>query len=56
LSLVGGLAASIEPWLADATRRHLVAPRGDALAGALQLAREAAESLCHDVAGPGHFR
>jgi glucosamine kinase len=56
LSLVGGLAASIEPWLADATRRHLVAPRGDALAGALQLAREAAESLCHDVAGPRHFR
>jgi glucosamine kinase len=56
LSLVGGLAASIEPWLADATRRHLVAPRGDALAGALQLAREAAESLCHDVAAPRHFR
>jgi glucosamine kinase len=56
LSLVGGLAASIEPRLADATRRHLVAPRGDALAGALQLAREAAESLCHDVAGPRHFR
>jgi glucosamine kinase len=56
LSLVGGLAASIEPWLADATRHHLVAPRGDALAGALQLAREAAESLCHDVAGPRHFR
>jgi glucosamine kinase len=56
LSLVGGLAASIEPWLADATRHHLVAPRGDALAGALQLAREAAESLCHDVAGSRHFR
>ncbi len=56
LSLVGGLAAPIEPWLADATRHHLVAPRGDALAGALQLAREAAESLCHDAAGPRHFR
>jgi glucosamine kinase len=56
LSLVGGLAASIEPWLADATRHHLVAPRGDALAGALQLAREAAESLCHDVAGPRHLQ
>jgi glucosamine kinase len=56
LSLVGGLAASIEPWLADATRHHLVAPRGDAVDGALQVAREAAESLCHDVAGPGHFR
>jgi glucosamine kinase len=42
LSLVGGLAASIEPWLADATRRHLMPPLGDAVAGALQLAREAA--------------
>jgi glucosamine kinase len=56
LSLVGGLAAPIEPWLADATRHHLVTPRGDALAGALQLAREAAESLCHDAAGPRQFR
>jgi glucosamine kinase len=45
LSLVGGLAASIEPWLADSTRHHLVAPGGDAVAGALQLARNAAESL-----------
>jgi glucosamine kinase len=44
LSLVGGLAASIEPWLADATRHHLVAPLGDAVSGALQLARDAAES------------
>ncbi len=42
LSLVGGLAASIEPWLADATRLHLVAPLGDAVDGALQLARDAA--------------
>ena len=49
LSLVGGLAASIEPWLAKATRRHLVAPRGDAVAGALQLARDAAESLHRDL-------
>jgi glucosamine kinase len=44
LALVGGLAASIEPWVADSTRRHLVEPLGDALAGALQLAREAAKS------------
>lgn len=42
LSLVGGLAASIEPWLADATRLHLVVPLGDAVDGALQLARDAA--------------
>jgi glucosamine kinase len=42
LALDGGLAESMEPWLADATRRHLVPARGDAMDGALQLAREAA--------------
>jgi glucosamine kinase len=47
LSLVGGLAPSIEPWLADGTRRHLVPPLDDALAGALQLARRAVESERH---------
>jgi glucosamine kinase len=41
LALAGGLARSIEPWLAGATRRRLVAPAGDALDGALQLARAA---------------
>ena len=56
LSLVGGLAASIEPWLADATRHHLVAPRGDAVAGALQLARNAAESLHRGLTAPGRSR
>jgi glucosamine kinase len=56
LSLVGGLAASIEPWLADATRHHLVAPRGDAVAGALQLARNAAESLARGRTAPGRSR
>ncbi len=40
IALVGGLSASIEPWLADSTRRHLVPPLGDALDGALRLARE----------------
>jgi len=49
LCLAGGLAGPIEPWLAETTRRHLVAPRGDALAGALQLARDAAESLHRDL-------
>jgi glucosamine kinase len=39
LALMGGLAASIEPWLASATRARLVRPAGDALDGALQLAR-----------------
>ena len=56
LSLVGGLAASIEPWLADSTKHHLVAPRGDAVAGALQLARNAAESLRRDRTTPERSR
>jgi glucosamine kinase len=44
LALVGGLAASIEPWLTDDTRRHLAAPLGDAVDGALRLALDAARS------------
>ena len=44
LSLVGGLSLHIERWLAPATRLHLSPPAGDALEGALQLARAAAES------------
>lgn len=51
LALVGGLAVAIEPWLAHDTRRHLVAPQGDAVAGAVQLARNAAEAL-HRRAAP----
>jgi glucosamine kinase len=42
LSLVGGLADPIEPWLSDETKCHLVPPAGDALAGALRLAGAAA--------------
>ena len=45
LSLVGGLALPMTPWVSDRTRRHLVPPVGDALDGALQLARVAAESI-----------
>lgn len=57
LALVGGLAASIEPWVADATRQHLVAPLDDAVAGALQLARDVAQSrLRHDFAGSRRSR
>ena len=44
LALAGGLAPYIEPRLCDATRRVLVPPAGDALGGALQLARVAAGS------------
>ena len=42
LALTGGLAPYLEPRLGDATRRRLVHPWGDALEGALRLARAAA--------------
>jgi glucosamine kinase len=45
LSLMGGLAVSLRPWLSAATRSHLVEPAGDALTGALSLARRAAAKL-----------
>jgi glucosamine kinase len=45
LALVGGLAPHIEPWVSPCTRMHLVPPAGDALDGALQLARGAAEAI-----------
>ncbi len=38
-SLLGGLAPSIEPWLAPDIRAELIKPEGDALDGALLLAR-----------------
>jgi glucosamine kinase len=41
LALAGGLARSLEPWLGEAVRARLVAPAGDALDGALRLARAA---------------
>jgi hypothetical protein len=36
-ALTGSLAASIEPWLADATRHRLVAPLRDAAESASDL-------------------
>ena len=39
IALVGGVARRIEPWLADDVRRLLVKPQGDAVDGALFLAR-----------------
>jgi glucosamine kinase len=45
LALVGGLAAHLERWLAPATRARLLPPAGDALQGALALARAAARSI-----------
>jgi glucosamine kinase len=45
LCLVGGLAEPIAPWLASETSRQLAAPRGDALSGALALARREAHAM-----------
>ena len=39
LALMGGLAQPIEPYLPESLRRVLTAPQGDALSGALALAR-----------------
>jgi glucosamine kinase len=49
LALTGGLSTQIEPWLARDTRRYLVHPAGDALTGALALAR--AEAQARALAG-----
>jgi len=45
LALLGGLAAPIESWVSTRTRTYLVRPAGDALDGAVRLARAAAESV-----------
>lgn len=42
LSLMGGLALPIQPWLAADVQAMLTAPKGDALDGALRLARQQA--------------
>jgi glucosamine kinase len=44
LALVGGLADIMAEWVSSDTRMHLIKPAGDALDGAIQLARGAAES------------
>lgn len=43
LSLMGGLALPIQPWLAADVQAMLTLPKGDALDGALRLARQQAE-------------
>lgn len=45
LSLVGGLSLHMQPWLSRNVQGHLVAPAGDALDGALQLARVDADLI-----------
>ena len=42
IALLGGLASSMEPWLAPDVQRRLCAVEGDAVAGALHLARRVA--------------
>jgi glucosamine kinase len=44
IALVGGLAEPLRPWASPYTEAHLVKPAGDALDGALLLARTTAES------------
>jgi len=41
IALLGGLASSMQPWLAPDVQRRLVAVEGDAVDGALRLARQA---------------
>jgi len=45
LALVGGFASALQPWLAAETKSWLTEPAGDAVDGALTLARSTAESL-----------
>jgi glucosamine kinase len=45
LALVGGCAPSLRPWLGEETQALLIEPVGDALSGAINLARSAAHSL-----------
>jgi glucosamine kinase len=43
VALIGGLSSAIEAWLAPDVRRRLKPPDGDAVSGALYLARQAAK-------------
>jgi glucosamine kinase len=45
MALLGGLASSMQPWLAPDVQRRLVAVEGDAVDGALRLARQAARKI-----------
>jgi len=47
IALVGGLASPMEPWLAPDVQRRLSPVEGDAIAGALLLARRAAMAGSH---------
>jgi glucosamine kinase len=43
IALLGGVAEPLRPWLPAALRARLVAPRGDALDGAIRMARRVRE-------------
>jgi glucosamine kinase len=45
IALLGGLASPMQPWLAPDVQRRLVAVEGDALDGALNLARQTAAKI-----------
>ena len=45
LALAGGLAPHMARWVSARTRSHLVPQAGDALDGAIRLARFAAETI-----------
>jgi glucosamine kinase len=47
LALVGGFAPALQPWLAAEIQLQLTKPVGDAVEGALTLARSEAETLQH---------
>jgi glucosamine kinase len=49
LALVGGLANIMAQWVSPGTRTHLIQPAGDALDGAIALARNAAEKQKPDL-------
>ena len=44
IALVGGIAPAIHDWISPVTRTRLVTPAGDALDGALQMARSEADA------------
>jgi glucosamine kinase len=44
VSLLGGLAEPLTPWLPSAATHKLTAPRGDSVDGALLIARRLARS------------
>jgi glucosamine kinase len=53
LAMAGGLALHMKHWIADSTLTHLIPPAGDALDGALELARAAALSLAPERQAAG---